>query len=165
MTHSALAVYTRESTDEIFDAGGTLSWVLDQKNALQCDFAVLCYNPAGRWSKNALDHGAAFMVGRISNVIPSPELPRRWLVLFDEYAEVNFPDIWRGWRNPVKYSSLEEMGIEASMLAFKPMPERDFKPVDTTPVASGGLTIEAAKAGLALTFGVKPEAVEITIRG
>jgi len=36
----------------------------------------------------------------------------------------------------------------------------------TKPLARGSpLTMAEAKKGLALTFGVKPEAIEITIRG
>ena len=38
-------------------------------------------------------------------------------------------------------------------------------PKDPAPKSVRALTIPEAKAGLAKTFGVKPEAVEITIRG
>jgi len=34
-----------------------------------------------------------------------------------------------------------------------------------TPTLAEGLTMAQAKKGLALTFGVSPEAIEITIRG
>ena len=53
-------------------------------------------------------------------------------------------------------------------LKFEPMPQREAAdPVEqrVEPVSPRALTIAKAKKGLALTFGVKPEAVEITIRG
>ena len=166
MTHSAIAIYTGKPTETILEDGGSQAWVLDRKNAQKAEYGVLCFNPYAEWSKGNVEHGAAFLIGKISGVMPSPVEPERSIVLFDEYAEVNLPDIWGGWRNPIKYTSLEDLGIDISSLTFQPMPKK-ANPTATTPspTPAQGLTIEAAKAGLALTFGVKPEAVEITIRG
>lgn len=166
MTHSAIAIYTGKPTETILEDGGSQAWVLDRKNAQKAEYGVLCFNPYAEWSKGSVEHGAAFLIGKISGVMPSPIEPERSIVLFDEYAEVNLPDIWGGWRNPIKYTSLEDLGIDISSLTFQPMPKK-ANPTATTPslTPAQGLTIEAAKAGLALTFGVKPEAVEITIRG
>jgi hypothetical protein len=75
------------------------------------------------------------------------------------------PDTWRGWRNPVRYTTLEELGIKLDDLRFEPILER---PSPASPPAAdvrAGLTIDAAKKGLAVTFGVKPDQVDITIRG
>jgi hypothetical protein len=60
-----------------------------------------------------------------------------------------------------------------SMLKWEPMPKPDSAPapVVATPSAAnskpaiGPLTMAEAKKGLALTFNVPPEAIEITIRG
>jgi hypothetical protein len=67
-------------------------------------------------------------------------------------------------------STLEELGIDPSKLNWEPMPKGDdvfttseVAPSKTGPV--GALTIAEAKAGLALTFGVRPETIEIMIRG
>jgi hypothetical protein len=68
----------------------------------------------------------------------------------------------------VRYTSLAEMGINLDDLTFQPMPERDDPALaEALPVASrsAALTIGEAKRQLAMTFGVKPEAIEITIRG
>ena len=166
MTHSAIAIYTGKPTETILEEGGSQAWVLDRKNALKAEYGVLCFNPNAEWSKGNVDHGAAFLIGKISRVSPSPIEPERSIVLFDEYAEVNLPDIWGGWRNPIKYTSLEELGIDIAELSFQPMPKKvDLSPNIAIQTGNNPLTIEAAKAGLALTFGVKPEAVEITIRG
>lgn len=166
MTHSAIAIYTGKPTETILADGGSQAWVLDRKNAQKTEYGVVCFNPNAEWSKGNVDHGAAFFIGKISRVTPSPIEPERSIVLFDEYAEVNLPDIWGGWRNPIKYTSLEELGIDITKLNFQPMPKKaDSSSGIAIPTGDNSLTIEAAKAGLALTFGVKPESVEITIRG
>lgn len=166
MTHSAIAIYTGKPTETILEEGGSQAWVLDRRNAQKAEYGVLCFNPYAEWSKGDVEHGAAFLIGKISGVMPSPLEPERSIVLFDEYAEVNLPDVWGGWRNPIKYTSLEDLGIDISSLTFQPMPKKANPAVATQSHAPAqGLTIDAAKAGLALTFGVKPEAIEITIRG
>jgi hypothetical protein len=69
----------------------------------------------------------------------------------------------------VKYSTLEEIGIDPTKLKWEPMPdsvdvpESEPRGPKTTPV--GALTMAEAKKGLSLTFSVAPESIEITIRG
>jgi hypothetical protein len=67
----------------------------------------------------------------------------------------------------VKYSSLEQLGIDPSKLKWEPMPKPSTVALQTPFVhpAVEGLTITAAKQGLSLTLGVPVEAIEITIRG
>jgi hypothetical protein len=66
-------------------------------------------------------------------------------------------------RNPVAYATLEELGIDARGLKFKPVP------ATATPSARSSrgkaMTIAEAKKALAASFGVSPEDVEIIIRG
>lgn len=68
-------------------------------------------------------------------------------------------------------AELEEKGIEFRKLNFQPMPQQEpaTQPaLATRSSVPGGvkpLTLAEARQGLAATFGVKPEAVEITIRG
>ena len=79
------------------------------------------------------------------------------------------PSVWQHWRNPVRYTSLTELGIDVSTPTFKPMPERQHS-VESQRAAGaaadeGRLTIAEAKRRLAAPFGVKPEAIEIVVRG
>jgi hypothetical protein len=71
----------------------------------------------------------------------------------------------------VRYTSLDALGIDPRKLKWQPMPEGAERqaPSPAAPMTSassaGRLTIGDAKKALAATFGVKPEAIEITIRG
>ena len=60
------------------------------------------------------------------------------------------------------------MGIDPKDLKFKPMPTPTKvlpPPAPPERAKTGALTIAEAKAGLALQFGVPPEAIEILIKG
>jgi hypothetical protein len=111
---------------------------------------------------------------------PTPEneeaAENRFLIEFSEFARVNIPNFWMGDRNPVKYRSSESLGIDFSSLKWEPMPtpksgpepeiEHSSSAQPKEQVTGGGaLTLAEAKRGLALTFKVPPEAIEITIRG
>jgi hypothetical protein len=176
MSTSALAIFTGKGTAAVLETGGSQSWVLDRNKARVCKYAVLYFNEHAPWSTKGspTPHHHAFLVGRISDVTRSSDVdhPDRWRVEFDEYAEVKDAGAWGGWRNPVRYTTLEELGIDESQLEFKPMPaHREFREIAPQSRASRAtsepmhLTIESAKAGLAATYGVKPEAIEIIIRG
>jgi hypothetical protein len=174
MTDLATLVFTAKTVERILREGGTSSWHLDPNHAHQCLFAVCARNAKNRepWAereKGPEAHRSAFLVGKIRGVVPSPEYPGRYLIQFDEYARVNIPDVWNGNRNPVRYTTLEELGLDPSTLQWEsmPAPTEPFAPnPQPTPNAAGTpLTMAEAKKGLALTFGVSPEAIEITIRG
>lgn len=167
---NAIVVFTAKSIEHMLQDGGTQSWVLDKSNAKHSEYVVCC--------RSGLDEvegpepkGSAFLIGRVSDVVPSTESPGRWLIRMSEFARVNLPDVWRGWRNPVKYIDLTELGIDPAALDFQPMPEPCPEAVAAQVTAKQSanrgspLTIAEAKRGLSLTFGVPEEAVEITIRG
>jgi hypothetical protein len=76
---------------------------------------------------------------------------------------IDSPDAWPGYRNPVRYGTLEEFGItDPEALAWHPMPAippRTYagETLDEDQDGPGPLTIAEAKAGLALGLSV-PEA-------
>jgi hypothetical protein len=166
MSERVVAVLTAKSIDHILEDGGTQSWALTRNNARQCQFAVCVRNAHADWTEGDEAHGTAFLVGRIKDVIPSTETEGRWMIQFSDYCIVNAADAWGGWRNPVKYAQDAELGLDISKLKFEPMPVHPDAPQKSLPVMSQKpLTMAEAKAGLALTFGVSPDAIEITIRG
>jgi hypothetical protein len=171
MAKEVAVIFTAKSVATLLAEGGTSSWRLDRNNARRCTHAVCTRNAHADWVEGPEAHHAAFMVGKVSDVVPSPTRPERYLIQFSEYALIdpNIPDVWKGDRNPVRYAdTLEELGIEETKLKWKKMPEAKEREEHGTSQYSGGvqpLTISDAKKGLALTFGVSPDAVEITIRG
>jgi hypothetical protein len=132
-------------------------------------FAVCTRNANADWVEGPELHHSAFLVGKVREVVPSPKHADRCLIEFSEYALVNIPDVWKGDRNPVKYAAIKDLGIDPSTLKWEPMPApaKPRSPVREVnkPNGVGALTMAEAKKGLALTLGVLPEAVEITIRG
>lgn len=166
----AVILFTAKSVERILQDGGTASWRLDRNHARRCLFAVCTRNAHAEWAEGQEAHQSAFLVGKIRDVVVSPEpgYEDRYLIRLAEYALVNIPEVWHGDRNPVKYSTLEEIGIDLSALNWVSMPPpelcSDNRPAVTPYPTTGPLTIADAKKGLALTFGVPPETIEITIR-
>src|SRR5712671_6597021 len=170
MPHSAIAVFTANSRDEILAIGGSSAWVVAEKQARRREFLVCIRNARDVDFPDHEPHGTAFLVGRISGLRPyghDKKGMQRWIIEISEYALVDYPEKWGEWRNPVKYTTLEELGIDPSKLRFKPVAATKVltpPPPPDRPKA-GALTIAEAKAGLALQFGVPPEAIEILIKG
>jgi len=169
--HSAIAVFTAESRVKILEVGGSVSWVVAEKQARRREYLVCIRNARGVDFHDHEPHRTAFLVGRIKDLkshgIDRKGMPR-WIIEISEYAFVDYPEAWGEWRNPVKYTTLEELGIDPKQLQFKPMPAPTkvlTPPAPPDRSKAGALTIAEAKAGLALQFGVPPEAIEIVIKG
>ncbi|HEY3770330.1 MAG TPA: hypothetical protein VGN44_16780 [Candidatus Angelobacter sp.] len=175
MSQEAIIVFTARSVERILNEGGSASWRLDRNHARRCAYAVCTRNTLADWTEGQEEHRSAFLVGKISNVIPCAPTPEnheapnnRYLIQFSEFARVNVLDTWKGDRNPVKYTTLEELGINFSKLKWEAMPKLNDNSAPITHLKTSGiqpLTMAQAKQGLALTFNVAPEAIEITIRG
>lgn len=178
MSLEATVVFTAKSIERILAEGGTSSWRLDRNHARQCPFAVCTRNANADWVEGPEAHHSAFLIGKVRDVVPCQPTPEnedaaknRFLIKFSEFARVKIPGIWKGDRNPVKYATLEDLGIDPSTLKWEVMPKSANvpKPVgqdsSVKSRAHQPLTMAEAKKGLALTFNVAPEAIEITIRG
>jgi hypothetical protein len=169
--HSAIAVFTANSRDEILQVGGSAAWVVAEKQARRRQFLVCIRNAREVDFHDHEPHGTAFLVGRISGLERhgvDKKGMHRFIIEIDQYAEVDYPNAWGEWRNPVKYTTLEELGIDLGKLKFQPMPPRTKAPPPPAMPErskSGALTIAEAKTGLALQFGVPQEAIEIVIKG
>jgi hypothetical protein len=180
MSEQIAVLFTAKSVERILREGGTSAWRLDRSHARRCAYAVCTRNAGARWVEGKEEHRSAFLVGKIGDVVPCKPTPEnheapdnRFLITFSEYALVDMPDVWAGGRNPVKYESAEALGIDFSSLKWERMPEPDNltapSPQAPHPVTVRSmdrpLTMAEAKKGLALTFNVPTEAIEITIRG
>ena len=111
------------------------------------------------------------LIGKVSDVVHAAGHEDRYTIQFDEFARVSIPNVWKGDRNPVRYATLQELGIDPATLKWEHVPEHapeingEFAPALKNTSSTSPLTMAEAKKGLALTFGVAPEAIEITIRG
>jgi hypothetical protein len=165
----AVLVFTSETVETILSNGGTGDWVLSPKKAGTCKYAVCCRKTAWNNKKEGIAHGAAFLIGHIAGLRKQPDSENdrgqpRFLIELSEYATFERADVWKEGRNPVSYKTLKEIGIDLRGLKFKPMPI----PAPSAKSSSSGaapMTIADAKKALAATFGVKPDDVEIIIRG
>ncbi|MBY4128107.1 hypothetical protein HQO83_06875 [Rhodococcus fascians] len=162
-----VAVFTGKSLDSILGEGGSQSWKLDAARARKCQYVVCTQNEHNveAYADGTEDHGSAFLVGRLSRIVPATDdRPDRWKIQFSEFARISVPDVWTGDRNPVRYTTLEDLGIDLTDATFETFDDQSTSTqAPTTEVAA--LTIAQAKAGLAQTFGVKVDAIEIVIRG
>lgn len=177
MSQEIVVVFTAKSIERILTEGGSAAWRLDRNHARRCEYIVCTRNLHSRWGEGTEEHQSAFLIGKIRDVVscrPTPENAEheknRFLIEFTQYARVNIPNAWKGDRNPVRYATLDELGIVPAKLTWETAPDVSERPEseEPAPIHRAGvkaLTMTEAKKGLALTFNVPPEAIEITIRG
>ena len=149
--NSALQNFTENSLDDIRNRGGDYDWALNPDRAKKCKYLV-CTSSQGANQKSS------FMVGKISGAeftYANEKGKKRYLVTISEYALINIPDSWPGNQNPVRYTSLEDLGIDLNSLKF----EKISKSEPTS------FTISQAKAGLAKNYKVSEDNIEIIIKG
>lgn len=165
-----IVVFTARSPDRIIREGGSQAWVLNPSRAKLCQW-LLCtqnrHNPDHEFSDATEPHGQGFLLGRVSRLKRSSEGEGvRWQIEISEYARVKIPKAWDHGRNPVRYTSLARLGIKPTEQKFEPMPNATGP--EEAPAGKGRLpaaVMAEAKRSVAAAFGVRPEAVEITIRG
>ena len=157
----ALKVFTNDSLKDILKVGGSGYWRLDKRRASRCEYIVAVRNPDGENSEGSVKPRAAFLIGKVESIQAHKD--RRSIVIFSEYALIDVPRCWDGSRNPVAYTSIEEVGIDLGKLEGKWIPVGKRAPAPR-PSIPPTLTILEAKHALAESLGVRPEQVEINIR-
>lgn len=164
-TENAVVVFTAKSPETILREGGSQAWKLDPARARKCEWLVCTQNAHNYedYADPSEPHGSAFLVGRISRLTPATEVEGRWKIEVDEYVRISQSDVWAGDRNPVRYTNLAALGIDIDSTAFQKLERSDL--ITAPPLPTVGLTIAQAKAGLAKTFGVGVDSIDIVIRG
>ena len=169
-----VVVFTARSPERVVREGGSQAWVLNPTRAKGCTWLVCTqnrHNADHEFSDATEPHGAGFLLGRISAIRNSQADgdEDRWIIAISECARIDKPDLWDHGRNPVRYTSLAALGIDPAKVEWQKMPQAEAQPDQATKASSGVspalLTIAEAKKQLAATFGIKPDAIEITIRG
>lgn len=112
MAHSAVVVFTSKDSGTLIAQAGSSCWALRPERARSREYVVCTWNErrAVRGEEEQVAHGAAFLIGRVSDVVPCDRapLPDRknltgWCIKFDKYARINVPDAWPRHRQPVAY--------------------------------------------------------------
>lgn len=164
----AIAIFTDAPVSDIIAAGGSGDWVLNPNKASRRRYLVCCRKHHHKNQKDGAAHRSAFLVGIISSInareATNNRNQRRYFIEISEVARIDKPNVWGKWQNPVVYTSLGELGIELKSLKFLPLSDVAAASAEQAAVP-GRLTIAQAKKALAITFGVKPEDIEITVRG
>ncbi len=176
----AMFVFTVEEPNLILRQGGTQSWKVSHRRARECEYEyVVCVQNQRvedrAWCRPTEPHGTAFLIGHISEVVPSAE-QGRFLVKIRDFAIISVPNVWQGWRFPIRYMPLADVGIDPDTLEFQPVPapsadsmpanERPNRPVaGSIPPVSLSDALFDAKRALAARLGISAAAIEITIRG
>jgi hypothetical protein len=165
----AIVVFTVDSLDSILQQGGSGDWVVSAKKADSCKYIVCCRKPNWSNRKEGIPDRAAFLIGRVAGLRERADSENdrdqlRYLIQMADYAVLEKPGVWKERvRNPVAYSTLDDLQIDLRGLKFEPMPAG----AGTTNQSSEAkqMTIADAKKGLAVTFGVSLDDIEIIIRG
>jgi hypothetical protein len=133
MPHTAVLVFTAKNRQMILDEGGSGDWRLDPDRARRSQFLVCAqnrHNPGQELGAPDARHGAAFLIGRIADVVPSEA--GRWAIRIDAYIPCDVPDTWQKsgpGRYPVRYTTLEALGIDLNpLLPFRPVPAASHIP-------------------------------------
>ena len=162
-------VFTAKNLADTFRQGGSGNWKLNSERVKKCSYAILTANSHHKKSTHPLDdHGAAFLIGKISGVTPDAyddlgeREDGRWIIRFSEYAELDIPNFWGGFQNPIKYADLSEFSVDLDSLEWKPFPTDGISIPEYDRVPA--LTIEEAKRGIAKKLGIAPDNIEIIIR-
>jgi hypothetical protein len=148
-----IITFTRNQLQEIKAKGCDYSWVLNKQRAEKCKYLVCCHSEGAK----RRDAFLLALISGIRQVDDDANGKKRWDIEIFEYANIDLPNVWKGWQNPVHYTSLGELGIDSSTIKFKKLPESDNYIYS--------LTIEQARQGLAKSFAVNPEQIEILIKG
>ncbi|MCV4286484.1 hypothetical protein OH708_01055 [Pseudomonas capsici] len=186
-----VTVYTCRGRDRILREGGSQAWRIDMPKASKRKYLVCVQNRNQTWGQATAEHQSAFLIAKISSVTKSTEEDAgdRSIIKISEFADIAVPNSWDGNRNPVAYTKLSDYGIhtrdDLEDLAWtrlgstfnvgevdpQKMPGDDYV-VATIDVPSSpatdelsALSIDDAKRGLALKFGVGVQQIDITIRG
>ncbi|MFK7934623.1 MAG: hypothetical protein AB8G22_14020, partial [Saprospiraceae bacterium] len=92
MNNETVVVFTGKSITMIINETGSSSWRLNRNRAAKCQYVVCTRNQnvpeEWGWPEGEGKHHHAFLVGKIADIVRSPERDEddRFLIKIDEYA-------------------------------------------------------------------------------
>ena len=188
----SIIVFTCRGKESLCKFNGSDAWTLDPVRVAKCKYLICVNNAKHLLSENLEHHGEGFLVGKISGVgqTLNNKYPGRYMIEFNEYAEIETPVIWNGKRNPISYVRTndfsEKFRIDLDNLDFRKVPKRDDDYVSMIQSKEGddyvkppksksqknkkieettGLSISDAKLGLSIKYEIPVENIEIILKG
>jgi hypothetical protein len=175
-----LVVFTAKGSTRLESEGGTGHWAVSSRSVRDCEYVVCTRNtdPASVddfGDLSSTPHGAAFLVGKVTGLEKTyfENGRQRYRVVMSEVAEVLVSGFWDGSRIPTRYLSkaeAEARGLNFDNLKFRPINKASVREAAPAPSINAttslpGISINEAKVGLSLRFGVTPDDIDIVVRG
>ena len=126
---ATITVFTWKGVRTILETGGSQAWTVSRANAARSKYLVCCRNRRDARVEGPEEHGSAFMIGRVTDVVLVPERstdPRktkRYKVAIDAWAPLHIPAVWQGWRLPFHYTTLEDLCIDLREISWRSLNE------------------------------------------
>lgn len=150
-------VFTSSSLEEILEDGGTGWWKINEFHVTKCKYAICIQNNNGPRKSigkqgTYADQNTGFIIGQISKIVKDDESKRK-LMCFNRYAQIEIKNMKLDNRNPVSYMNFADLKINIDELVFQDIPNKKIAP----------LTIDEAKQGLSLQYGIDCSQIKIEI--
>jgi hypothetical protein len=158
-------VLTSKSLETMIVEGGTGNWAGREERLKHTKWVVATRNLKSTWTQGEEPHGSAFLIGRITGVkVAPPSEADRFVIQFDRYANLSIPGAWTNNRNPITYTNLSALGIDADNLEWKDFPNTKVQTLrEPSPLEAPANVINQARAMIAQSLSIRPEAVKITV--
>lgn len=112
---SVIGIFTGKDLNIMRKEGGSGYWVVKSHRILSAKYALFIRNKRETWSIKDVNHGQAFMIGKISGCISAPDYPGRKIIQISEYSifpdTAQFKNAWKkltgGQRYPISYMNDE----------------------------------------------------------
>lgn len=167
-TPDSIVIFTKDKPESVIAANGSGSWRVNvEKWAGAIDWLILT-NKIG-------DTRQITLVGRVVGFEPDTagKNPGRYAIKIDAYALMDDADLTFSSKstNPVQFRrALDVLGFDPKAREMTPVGEQklrqsyESRESASQRLSAKPLSIAEAKEGLAVSFGISPEQVEITIR-
>ena len=162
----SIIVFTKHRPESVIAANGSGSWRINvEKWDGAIDWLILT-NKVGSSRQITL-------VGRVAGFEPDTggKNPGRYAVKIDAYALMDDPGLTFASTstNPVQFrKGADVLGLDPNSLELSPVGEQkvrqSYEARESTTISAKPLSIAEAKKRLAVSFGISPDQVEITIR-
>jgi hypothetical protein len=170
----SVVVFSGKNLDTIREDGGSGHWTARATRVENCEYVICVRNRREQWAATDLEHGTAFLIAKITKVLPS-SYPGRIVISFENYAKLHVADAWRtltgGQRFPIAYDQTSEIArklrIDLNKLHWLPLNGLMCAEAEAVYSAKRNPFSEAiagAKANLAESLGISPESIDIIIR-